>query len=85
MAALPREAGFASILFHQVASQSSDKCSHTSMYAENNDFLDLSRHSPPFVEGRRRIGLQLAEHLDLKKIRSKVPLASGTLEPDMRF
>jgi len=54
-------------------------------YAENSDFPDLSRHSPTFVEGRRRIGLQLAEHLDLKKIRSEVPLASGTLEPDPRF
>jgi len=54
-------------------------------YAENNDFPDLSRHSPTFVEGRRRIGLQLAEHLDLKKIRSEVPQASGTLEPDPRF
>jgi hypothetical protein len=29
MAALPSEAGFASILLHAGASQSSDKCSHT--------------------------------------------------------
>ena len=29
MAALPREAGFASIQLHQGASQASDKCSHT--------------------------------------------------------
>jgi len=31
------------------------------------------------------IGLQLAKHLKFKKIRSDVPLASGALEPDMRF
>jgi hypothetical protein len=31
------------------------------------------------------IGLQLAEHLDLEKIRGEVPLSSGALEPDLRL
>ncbi len=46
MAALPREAGFAPFLLHYGASQASDKCSHTQMYAENNDFLDRPAPCP---------------------------------------
>jgi hypothetical protein len=42
------------------ALQTSGKCSHTTRMLR---FPDLSRHSPTLFEGRRRIGLQLAEHL----------------------
>jgi len=68
MAALPLEAGFAPILVHRGASQTSDKCSHT-MRMPGTTMLS--------------IGLQPAEHLNLKKIRGEVPLSSG--KPDLRF
>ena len=44
--------------------QTSGKCSHTARMLR---FPGLSRHSPTLVEGRRRIGLQLAELLKLKE------------------
>jgi hypothetical protein len=38
------------------------------MYSENNDFPDLSRHSPKLAVGRRRIGLTLDASINLFKM-----------------
>jgi len=46
---------------------------HILKYAGNNDFLDLSRHSPTLLEGRRRIGLTPFEHLNVLRSDAKSP------------
>ena len=48
-------------------------------YAGNNDFPDLSRHSPTLLEGQRRIGLQLVELHNFHKNRRDIPLQAGPL------
>jgi hypothetical protein len=63
MAALPREAGFAPILLHEGASQTSLRLIPP---AAGLRFPDLSRHSPTLLERRRRIGLRLTLEPDLR-------------------